>query len=355
MSAKEWTLPLRAPFKIAKRTAYDAQNALVTLTSEDGTFGHGAAAPAAYVTGETVESVIAAVNAAGNALHDLDGSRIGPLLDRIAALFPDAPATRASVEMAALDLWGRHHRLNLWHHFGARKSSVTTDLTIPIVGPDRASDLASNALSEGFTHFKIKVGGTDGHEADFERIRAIAKAAPQAGLRIDANQAFTPDAAVRFANDLLEISPHVELLEQPVSQDDTAGLKYVRDRVSIPIFADEAAQTPASVRRLIREGAVDGVNIKLMKSGIVGALEIIALCRTAGVKLMIGCMLESRLSLTAGVYLAAGTDAIPTVDLDAHLLLKPDPDRFGGFTEEGPRMRICTNGYGWGVEGLAEL
>ncbi|HEY3331357.1 MAG TPA: dipeptide epimerase [Capsulimonadaceae bacterium] len=354
LDARPWTLPLRAPFKIAKRTAHEAQNVLVTFTNGDGLVGYGAAAPAAYVTGETIESVLDLVNGQALALANLDPSRIGPLLDLCAEAFADAPSARAAVEMAALDLWAKHHKSNLWHHFGARRTSIATDLTIPIVEPAEATRLVQAAVKDGFEHFKIKVGGPEGHDADIARIRAIVNAAPDAGIRVDANQGFDAEGAIRLAKELVEVAPNIELLEQPVSEEDTAALKYVRDHVSIPIFADEAAQTPASVRRLIKEEAVDGINIKLMKSGIGGALEIIAICHAAGVKLMLGCMLESRLSLTAALFIAAGTGAISYIDLDSHYLICPDPKRSGGFDERGPEMIVNTNGHGWGVTGLAD-
>lgn len=354
LTASLWRMPLKTPFRIATRTAYEANNVLVGV-SIGALTGYGSAAPAAYVTGETTDTVISDVDAAAAQFTGLDSRRIGPLLDRAGEVFSTAPSARAAVEMALLDLWAREHNINLWHYFGARLDHLVTDLTIPIVSPEEAVLLTAGAAARGFEHFKVKVGDPEGHAADLARIRAVASAAPTAGIRIDANQAFTPDSAVRFARELSELSPNIELLEQPVAKADIDGLKYVRDRVSIPIFADESAQGPESVRQLLRAEAVDGINIKVMKSGIVGALEIVALCKAAGVKLMIGCMLESRLSLTASAYIAAGTGAIPTIDLDAHCLLAPDPDRTGGFVEDGARLLVESSQPGWGVYGLSGL
>ena len=333
--ASPWTLPLRAPFKIAARTATEARNVLVTIATESGMTGVGAAAPVFYVTGETEETVMRDVLTAATLLVDLDAADLTAVMKAVSDALPNSPSARAAIEMALYDIWGKGRRESNWRHFGARLDRLTTDLTIPIVTPAEASALVKDAAAEGFTHFKIKVGDSDGHEADLARIRAIVEAAPMAGLRVDANQAFTPDNCVDFVADLIKITPNVELIEQPVEKSDIAGLKYVRDRVSIPIFADEAAQTPESVRKLIDAQAVDGINIKLMKSGLQGALEIIDMCRTAKLKLMIGCMLESRLGLTAALYIAAGTAAIDYIDLDSHRLISPDPGRYGGFTGRG--------------------
>jgi len=350
ITASEWILPLQAPFRVATRTAYEARNVLVSVCDDLQTIGFGAAAPVAYVTGESIDSVIGAIRGVADAFIGADPMRAGPLLDLAGSLLAHAPSARAALEMAILDLWGRSHRINLWHYFGARRDCLTTDLTIPIVEPTDAAQIATQSVADGFTLFKVKVGGDISE--DLARIRAVASVAPQASIRIDANQAFTPEDAIRFAGKLLEVSPHIELIEQPVAKEDIAGLKYVHEHVAIPIFADECAQTPASVWRLIREEAVDGVNVKLMKSGIVGALEIISICRTAGIQLMIGCMLESRLGTTAAAYIAAGTGAITVVDLDAHCLLAPDEARSGGFKGDGPTIEINSIDYGWGVRGL---
>lgn len=353
LDAKPWTLPLRAPFKIATRVATEAKNVLITLKTE-GQTGYGGAAPVGYVTGESIDSVLSSIRSAAPELLGLDLSTTSPNLEAIFAALPDAPSARAGVEMAVLDAWGKTRGVSNWTWFGGKLDRLETDLTIPLVAPDEAAALVRNAAADGFTHFKIKVGSADGPEADVARIRAIVAAAPNAGLRIDANQAFDPESAVRFVDRVLGVAPHVELVEQPVAKEDIAGLKFVRDRVAPPIFADEAAQDPESVRRLIEADAVDGVNIKLMKSGIAGALTVIELCREASLRLMIGCMLESRLGLTAALHLAAGTGAIEFIDLDSHLLLAPDPGRWGGFIEDGAQMILDASKPGWGVSGLGE-
>ena len=101
-----------------------------------------------------------------------------------------------------------------------RQSSLTTDLTIPIVPPAEAAALAAAAFGEGFRHLKIKVGDPQGHDADLARVAAIAGVAPGIRLRIDANQGFDPDGAVQFARALAATGAEVELLEQPVDKDD---------------------------------------------------------------------------------------------------------------------------------------
>ncbi len=275
--------------------------------------------------------------------------RLGPLLALSAALLPDSPAARAGLEMALYDAWAKYWHLPLWQHFGGAQARLTTDMTIPLVAPDAAADLARAAWAEGFRALKIKVGDADGPDADLARIAAIVRAVPAVRLRVDANQAFAPDSAVRFAQSLAATGANVELLEQPVPREDFAGLKYVRERVEMPVFADESARSVPEVLRLLREDAVDGVNVKLMKSGLAGALEIITLCRASGKKLMLGCMLETGLGIAAAAQIAGGLSAFDYLDLDSHRLLQPVPGLSGGFVCEGEELVVGANAPGWGV------
>ena len=348
--ARPWTLPLVAPFIIAARSAHDARNVRIRVETETGGGGNGASCPVGYVTGEIVESVEEALAAVGPRFEGLPVDRLQPLLALADDLLHDAPAARAGLEMALYDAWARHWGLPLWQHFGGAVSRVTTDLTIPLVSVEEAAALARTAWADGFRSLKIKVGDPEGHTADLARIGEIVRAVPTIRLRIDANQAFAPDEAVTFARALLATGAAIDLLEQPVAASDVAGLKYVRERAGMPVFADEAARTIPEVLRLLREDAVDGVNVKLMKSGIGGALAIIALCQASGKKLMLGCMLETGLGIAAAAQIAAGTGAFDYLDLDSHRLLRPIPGLSGGFTVDGEELVVGEGAdAGWGV------
>jgi L-alanine-DL-glutamate epimerase-like enolase superfamily enzyme len=354
VTAELWTLPLHAPFAISQRIAYTAENVFIFVEASDGDesiVGYGASAPVAYVTGETTESVQNAVRSVAEVLTGQKLDRLNPLLSVISEELADSPAARAGIEMAIYDAWAKLHRISLWQHFGAARNGVATDMTIPITSAEAAATLAQAASASGFSTLKIKVGAHEGPDADFDRIRAVVDAVPRVRLRIDANQAFTPEGAIEFAGRLHAFNATVELIEQPVSHDDTDGLKAVRDAIAYPVFADEAARSPKHVWDLINRDAVDGVNIKLMKSGITGALQIIDLCRVAGKKLMIGCMLETELGIAAATQIAAGTGAFDHVDLDSHHLLAPVPQVSGGLKHCGENLTIAhkSGTYGWGV------
>ena len=350
VEAEAWTLALKAPFVIAQRTAHQAQNVRVTVRTEDtGLVGLGESAPVGYVTGESVPSVLAALDAAGPSLVGQPVERLGPLLTIAARLLPDAPAARAGLEMALYDAWARRRGLALWQFFGGMQTVLTTDLTIPIVPPAEAGALAEAAFRDGFRHLKIKVGDPRGPDTDLARVEAIARGAPGVRLRVDANQGFEPEGAVRFAQALAATGAEIEMLEQPVAREDVAGLKFVRDRVAVPVFADEAARDVPSVRRLLEADAVDGVNVKLMKSGLSEALQIITLCRAMGKRLMLGCMLESSLGIAAAAQIAGGTGAFDFLDLDSYRLLAPVAGLSGGFTATGGTLHVGGEVPGWGV------
>jgi o-succinylbenzoate synthase len=350
VTAQPWTLPLAAPFVIAARTATEAQNVRIRIETDTGQGGDGASAPVGYVTGESVASVLDALNTVGPELVGMPTDRLGPLLACANSLLADAPAARAGLEMAIYDVWARGRNLPLWQHFGGARERIVTDLTLPIVGAETAAELARAAWENGFRALKIKVGDPHGPDADLARLEAIVAVVPNVRLRIDANQAFTPDAAVKFADALTTLGAQIDLLEQPVAKEDAAGLKYVRRHTAIPIFADESARSVAEVLHLLQEDAVDGINVKLMKSGISGALQIISLCQAFGKALMLGCMLETGLGIAAAAQIAAGTGAFTYLDLDSHRLLKPVPGLSGGYAVLGEELIVGTiTDAGWGV------
>lgn len=348
--AEAWTLSLRAPFAVARRTALEAQNVRIVVETEDAALtGYGESAPVGYVTGESVATVLDAVNAVAQEFVGESVDRLQPLWERTGRLLPESRAARAGLEMALCDAWGKCWRLPLWQFFGGSKDVLVTDLTIPIVPPEEAGVLAAAAAAEGFRHLKIKVGDPQGHAADLARVEGVVRAAPGVALRIDANQGFAADEAVSFAQAVLGLGAAVEMIEQPVPKDDWEGLKYVKEHVPVPVFADEAARDVADVVRLIRDDVVDGINVKLMKSGLAGALQIIGLCRVSGKKLMLGCMLESSLGITAAAQLAGGTGAFDFLDLDSHRLLTPIDGLSGGFTCAGDTLTVHDANAGWGV------
>ena len=333
VTAEPFNTPLHSPFVTSQGAATAAKAVKIELALEDGRTGHGELVPVYYVTGETIEHVVEKVRGIGSDLVGQDVLHYGRLLNLIAHLAPEMPSTRCGLEMAVLDAWSQVIGVGLHRFFGGALDSVETDVTIPIV--ENAGELTEMAWALGMQIFKIKVGDTD-IEADHARVLAVRNAAPDARLRIDANQAFTPQSAVAFVERLQAEGAHVELLEQPVRHDDFEGMAYVAAHSPIPVFADESCRTPADALRLANT-PVQGFNLKINKNGIRGVLDIIAIARAANRKLMLGCMLETRRSIAVSLDIAAGTGAFDFLDLDSHLLLNEGGEN-PYFLQEGPRL-----------------
>src|SRR5205085_805164 len=166
---------------------------------------------------------------------------------------------------------------------------------------------------------------------------------------LDANQGYTASEALLCMEALDDRDIRPLLMEQPVHKDDYEGLRYVTQHTSVPVAADESAYNAANVAHLIKMEAVNVVNIKLMKSAIVEALDIAAVCRANHIGLMVGAMMESRLATAAAAHLVAGLGGFRFIDLDTPMLLAEDPFT-GGYVQKGGVYDLSAVELGLGVE-----
>ena len=333
-------LPLREPFEISLGTQHEARNVLVRVETEDGAVGYGEGSPLPPVTGETREAALATARAAGELIEGEPVADYRRLAGDLRSTFPGMASALFAVETALLDAYCRERGLALSELFGGPPRPVTTDLTIPILPPADAADRARAAVGDGFEHLKVKTGA--GVTADVERVVAVREAAPDAELKVDANQGWTPAESIRFARTLADRGVDLALLEQPVDAADVEGLARVREAVAVPVAADEAVFTPADAMRVVRAGAADVLNVKLGKSGPVAAADIAGIARGANCELMVGCMLESAVGIHASAHVVAGLGDFEYVDLDGNLLLAEDVIP----TERTPTVEIDGPGHG---------
>jgi L-alanine-DL-glutamate epimerase-like enolase superfamily enzyme len=329
-------LPLREPFETAQRRATSSPTVIVELRSGDIT-GYGEATPVRYVTGEDTSTVLHDVATAADALEGAVLSEYRLSSRKLAEVLPYGKSARAGIEMAIFDALCKALGVPLYRYLGGASLRIETDVTIPICQPDHARELAAELGARGFKQFKIKVGKD--REEDFARVAKVAEGAPGCVVNVDPNQGFTPTQSVDFVRGLRQAGINVQLLEQPVAAADLEGLRYVTEHAGVPVYADEAAQTPSDVLEIVRYKAARGVNVKIMKAGMVGALEIKSICRAAGLDLMFGCMLESRIGQSAAVHIGCGTAAFSVFDLDSDLLLAEQPVS-GGAERHGPFLRV---------------
>lgn len=331
-------IPLRRPFVTARRATTHAENVFVRVRLSDGTEGWGEASPARYVTGEDAATIEAAVGRAAEALEGRDADRWAACREVLHDAIPRAPTAHGAIEFALADVRARQDRRPLWQALGGARRCLVSDLTIPICSPEEAAEEAARAVRMGFRHLKVKVGSSTPDE-DEARVRAIADRAPGCRLRVDANQAFDPEAALSFVDRLRAGGVELQMLEQPVPKEDWDALAHVTRHSPVPVIADESVRTPADAMRVARTGAAHGINVKLAKTGLADSLTIIAIARAAGLELMLGCMMESDWGIAAAVQLACGTGAFRYLDLDSHLLIGLEPP-YMGFRQRGEVLSV---------------
>ncbi|MHC9086123.1 dipeptide epimerase [Luteimonas sp. RIT-PG2_3] len=326
-------VPLKTPFKTALRTVTIVEDVVVSVHTDTGHVGYGEAAATAVITGDTHGSIIEAISKI--IAPRIVGEEIANL-NRITRLIQTAlernNSAKAAVEIAIYDLFAQLYGAPLYKMLGGGDPVITTDLTISVDYIDKMVADSISAVDRGFASLKIKVGKDIG--VDIERVKAIHAAVEgRALLRLDANQGWTAKQAVYAMRTLEDAGVHLELLEQPVRAHDIAGLKYVTDRVHTPVMADESVFGPDEVLDLIKQRAADIINIKLMKTGgLSNAIKIADIAGIYGVDCMIGCMIETSISVAAAVHLAvAKADVITKVDLDGPSLCAFDPV-VGGVT-----------------------
>jgi o-succinylbenzoate synthase len=320
-------VPLKTPFKTALRTVDTVEDIVVSVHTDTGHVGYGEAPATAVITGDTHGSIIEAIRKFIS--PRLIGEDIANL-NRVTHLIQNAleknSSAKAAVEIAVYDLFGQLYKAPLYKMLGGGDPVVTTDITISVDYIDKMVADSIAAVDRGFESLKIKVGKDIG--VDLERIKAIYAAVEgRALLRLDANQGWTAKQAVYALQTLEDAGVRLELVEQPVKAQDLDGMKYVTERVHTPIMADESVFGPTEVVELIRMRAADIINIKLMKTGgLSNAIQIADIAGMYGVECMIGCMIETSISVAAAVHLAvAKASVITKVDLDGPSLCAFNP------------------------------
>ena len=320
-------VPLKTPFKTALRTVEAVEDIIVSIHTDSGHVGYGEAAATAVITGDTHGSIVEAVGRIiGPRLIGEDVANLNRIVRLVQTALERNTSAKAAVEIAVYDLWGQLYGAPLYRMLGGGEPVITTDITISVDHIDKMVSDSLSAVARGFESLKIKVGKDIG--LDVERVKAVHAAVEgRALLRLDANQGWTAKQAVHAMHALEDAGVHLDLLEQPVPARDLAGLKYVSDRIKTPVMADESVFGPREVIELIEQRAADIINIKLMKTGgISNAVRIADIAAMYGVECMIGCMIETSISVAAAVHLAiAKSDVITRVDLDGPSLCAFDP------------------------------
>jgi len=343
-------IPLHQPFGISGGAQEAARNVLVIVELNDGTRGWGEAAPFPAYNGETPAAALAALTGARGWLPGCDVRE----WRQLAARFRRQPgnaggSAQCALETALLDALTRYHGVPMWCFFGGAGTQLETDMTIT-TGTAADARLAARAIrGNRIRIIKVKIGGPGGVALDLARLVAVREAAPVAPLILDGNAGLTRAAASELVRGLKERGIAPVLLEQWLAKDDLEGARLLGRESGWAIAADESVATVDDVRRVAQAGAAQVVNIKLMKAGIIEALDLADAARDAGLGLMIGGNVESMLAMTVSACFAAGQGGFRFADLDTPLFLATNPFE-GGFTRDGGRLSVEHIPAGHGVQ-----
>lgn len=332
LAAEVITLKTKHPFIIARGGADDYRVVWVRLSDGDGVEGWGEADPSRYY-GETADTVLAVLKKLEPYLpkdvFDLEATEA-----TFAQVVPKNGAARAALSAALHDLVGKRLGQPLWRLWGLDPARAPrSSFTIGIDTPEKIRQKVAEASS--YPILKIKLG-TDRDEEILRTIRDVT----DKPIRVDANAGWTRQRAIEMLPVLREYG--VEFVEQPLPPDDLEGIAAVRRQGVLPVVVDESCISATDIPRVA--AAADGINIKLAKCGSLReALRMIATARAHGMLVMVGCMIESSLGITAAAHFTPLVDA---ADLDGAALTANDP--FAGATIEEGQIRLPT-GPGLGV------
>ncbi|OUL28131.1 dipeptide epimerase [Nostoc sp. T09] len=337
-----FTVNKRFPLTISRGTTAQTTNIWVSI-SQDGIEGWGEASPFGVgnhsQSTDKIKDALQQVTPMLQAFSPLQRQQVEQEL--ITAQVPSS--VRAALDMAMHDWLGKRVGLPLWQLWGLdRNVIVPTSVTIGINSPEGARARARDWLH--FTDvrlFKVKLGNPDGIDADRKMLLAVRQEAPNLDFFVDANGGWSLSDAIEMCSWLADLG--IKYVEQPLPRGEEKNLAALKEHTPLPIFVDESCFTSTDIPQLANY--VDGINIKLMKSG--GLTEAIRMVHTAkayGLQVMFGCYSDSSLANTAAAQLAPLANYL---DLDSHLNLIDDPFT-GASIQEG---RVLPNDLpGLGVQ-----
>lgn len=332
INARACELRLANPWKIASSKGSGTHRTIIVeLTDASGVTAIGEAAPSSLY-GESVETVLPALarlDAARLSFKDVAGSMA--YLETI----PGLPvAAKCMLNLALLDGAAKRAGQALYDflELGFRERHHVTSFSIGIDAPDMIRKKVLEAAQ--FPVLKLKIGDA----RDRENLAALRSAAPDKPVRVDANEGWkTKEDALRMLEWLVATDKKIQYCEQPMPRDaSVADWKWLKARTPLPIFADESCHTIKDIPRCAE--CFHGVNVKLVKTGGVSmAKETLIAARKAGLKTMIGCMIETSVLVSAAAHLAELADFL---DVDGSLLITNDP--FAGVTAEQGTLSFAT-------------
>ncbi len=314
------SVPIRKQYQTSLSSAPGQESethdhVVIRIETDGGVTGYGEAAPmAAWPHGLTQGAVSDLINdALAPTVQGRRLDRIARILDDLERQLSGEPFPVYGIDLALHDALGKARDRPVYDLLGGPKNadrSFPLHYSIGIKDTEAMADDAAGAAEEGFRAFKVKVGGDD-HDAERAGIEAIAERVPNARIRIDANQGWQPEEAIRKIRELDDAAGGLTLVEQPVEYDAIAGLRRVREAVDPPILADESAFSPRDAAEIARRDAADIINIKLAKTGgLHRGKDVATVAAAHGMTCFMGSMVELGIGAAASAHLTVSTPTI---------------------------------------------
>ena len=334
--------PLRTLFSTSLGRKDRLHNVGIEVILRGGGRGSGEAPTSTAFRRETVGAIMRVLREADRTLRGTDVSGWAEAASDLRRRFPAAPMAVSGLEVALFRAFLSEHGVSEHAYWGGRQRKLTTDITLPLVADPRLlAPWIDFAVRKGFTIFKVKVSGKLMQDKEMVSFvwRSLAERIPGLRLRLDGNQAYTEKSFMAFC-DFAEAKGYtIELFEQPLEKHAFKGLASIKGRSTMPIILDETVLSATDALRVIEHGLGHGINVKLAKSGIAESEKIVRMARQHGLKLMVGCMIETMVGLSAAVFLAAGSGAFDFIDLDSVYFLY-GKNAYPGIEREGPSFLV---------------
>ncbi len=339
-------MQLKAPWAIAGRVTESVQNIFLEIQVNQDIKGIGSGAPAPDITGETFTDAYNKLQSMADKMIGWDIDNEDHILERLQSDLKDFPAVRAAIDMALFDLLAKSEKTPLLERLGQVHESFPTSITIGVASLEQTIKHAKNHLQDGFKILKLKIG--ENVDEDIEKVFALSKLSSEGPLiRVDANQGYSVADLEKFYDETSHLG--LELIEQPLPRNQIKAMLNFPEELRDICVADESLHSPADAIQLTNKIRPFGIfNIKLMKcGGIYPALKIAKIAENEGIKLMWGCMDESKISIAAALHAALASSATEYLDLDGHFDLKWDLVSGGYICENG--VMTINNRPGLGV------
>ena len=324
LALERYDLKLSEPYTIAYETIANATNFVLRIKTDQGNIeGFGCAAPDIPVTGETPEDVDKIFNEVLKPLLiNQDPFYYTKIIHDLRTQSTAKSSVINMVDTALFDIVAKYAGVPLYKYLGGFRKSIPTSITIGILPLQETIQKVTEFINQGFYIIKLK-GGLN-IEEDIEKLRIIRKKYPNVRLRFDGNQGFSLDQAIHFASEIENVN--VEIFEQPMDTQQEHNFAELTNSIEMPVMADESLKTLKDSFRLAKNNRVNMINVKLMKvGGIQEGLHINSVGQSAGYEVMVGCLDECQLGISAGLHFSLSRRNIEFADLDSHLDFTHDP------------------------------